>query len=49
MKRAILAVVAAALTAAAGGGFMGVRGHLHLTEAPLVSTAFAQTSDDPIY
>ena len=28
---------------------MGVRGHLHSTEAPLVSTAFAQTSEDPIY
>src|SRR5260370_36804961 len=28
---------------------MGVRRHLHLTGAPLVSTALAQTSDDPIY
>jgi Cu(I)/Ag(I) efflux system membrane fusion protein len=50
MKRAILASVAAAASiAAAGGGFVGVRGHLHSTEAPLVSTAFAQTSEDPIY
>jgi membrane fusion protein, copper/silver efflux system len=50
VKRAILAAVAAAaLTAAAGGGFIGVRGHLHSTDASIVSTAFAQTSDDPIY
>src|SRR4030088_1377509 len=28
---------------------MGVRRHLHLIAAPLVSTALAQTSDDPIY
>jgi Cu(I)/Ag(I) efflux system membrane fusion protein len=50
MKRAILASVAAAASiAAAGGGFVGVRGHLHSTEAPLASTAFAQTSEDPIY
>jgi Cu(I)/Ag(I) efflux system membrane fusion protein len=50
VKRAILAVVTvAALIAAAGGGFIAVRRHLHLTEAPLVSPAFAQTSDDPIY
>jgi Cu(I)/Ag(I) efflux system membrane fusion protein len=50
MKPAILAgVTVAALIAAAGGGFMGVRGHLYSTEAPLVSTAFAQTSGEPIY
>jgi Cu(I)/Ag(I) efflux system membrane fusion protein len=49
MKRAIAGVTAAALIAVAGGGFMGVRRHLHLTEAPLVSTAFAQASDDPSY
>jgi Cu(I)/Ag(I) efflux system membrane fusion protein len=49
MKRAVAGVTAAALIAAAGGGFIGVRRHLHLTEAPLVSTAFAQASDDPIY
>jgi Cu(I)/Ag(I) efflux system membrane fusion protein len=50
MSRAILAgVAAAALIAAAGGGFMAVRGYLHSTEAALVSPAAAQTSDDPIY
>jgi Cu(I)/Ag(I) efflux system membrane fusion protein len=49
VKRAIAGVTVAAVIAAAGGGFMGVRRHLHLTEAPLVSTALAQTSDDPIY
>ena len=53
MKRALLAgVTLAAVTAAAGGGFIGVRGHLHLTSAAtvaLVSTASAQASDEPIY
>ena len=50
MKRAVLAGVAvAALIAAAGGAFIGVRGHLHSTDAPLVSPAAAQTSDEPIY
>jgi Cu(I)/Ag(I) efflux system membrane fusion protein len=49
VKRAIAGVTVAALIAAAGGGFVGVRRHLHLTEAPLVSTALAQTSGDPIY
>jgi len=53
MKRAILASVAAAASiAAAGGGFMGVRGQLHLTDASnvaLVAPATAQTSDDPTY
>jgi Cu(I)/Ag(I) efflux system membrane fusion protein len=49
VKRAIAGVAVAALIAAAVGGFIGVRRHLHLTAAPLVSTALAQTSDDPIY
>src|SRR5216683_2424857 len=49
VQRAIAGVTVAALIAAAGGGFIGVRRHLHLTAAPLVSTALAQTSDDPIY
>ena len=53
MKRALLAcATAAAVIAAAGGGFIGVRGHLHLTSAAtvaLVSTASAQASDEPIY
>ena len=53
MKRALLAyVTVAAVIAAAGGGFISVRGHLHSTEAAtvaLVSTASAQASDEPIY
>jgi Cu(I)/Ag(I) efflux system membrane fusion protein len=53
MKRAILAgVTVAALFAAAGGGFIGVRGHLRLTDASgvaLVSSATAQTGSEPIY
>ena len=53
MKRALLAgATAAAVIAAAGGGFIGVRGHLHPTSAAtvaLVSTASAQASDEPIY
>ncbi|HEY5128151.1 MAG TPA: efflux RND transporter periplasmic adaptor subunit [Bradyrhizobium sp.] len=53
MKRAILAcVTVAAAIAAAGGGFIGVRGHLQSTGAAtvaLVSQAAAQTSADPIY
>jgi Cu(I)/Ag(I) efflux system membrane fusion protein len=53
MKRAILAgITVAALIAAAGGGFIGVRGHLRSTEASgvaLVSSATAQTSSEPIY
>jgi membrane fusion protein, copper/silver efflux system len=49
VKRAIAGVTVAALIAAAAGGFIGVRRHHHLTAAPLVSTALAQTSDDPIY
>jgi membrane fusion protein, copper/silver efflux system len=53
MKRAILAGAAiAAVIAAAGGGFIGVRGHLHPTDissVTLVSPAAAQTGDDPVY
>jgi Cu(I)/Ag(I) efflux system membrane fusion protein len=53
MKRALLAcATVAAVLAAAGGGFIGVRGHLHSTDAAtvaLVSTASAQASDEPIY
>jgi Cu(I)/Ag(I) efflux system membrane fusion protein len=53
MKRAILAsVTVAALIAAAGGGFIGVRGQLRSTEASgvaLVSSATAQTGSEPIY
>jgi Cu(I)/Ag(I) efflux system membrane fusion protein len=53
MKRAILAgVTVAALIAAAGGGFIAVRGHLHLTDASsaaLVTPATAQTGSEPIY
>ena len=53
MKPALLRGVAvAAVIAAAAGGFIGVRGHLHLTGASnvaLVSPAAAQASDEPIY
>ena len=53
MKRAVLASVAvAAVIAAAGGAFIGVRGHLHSageSAAALVAPAAAQTSDDPVY
>jgi membrane fusion protein, copper/silver efflux system len=53
MKRAILAsVTVAAVIAAAGGGFIGVRGRLHspvASSVASVSPASAQTSDDPIY
>jgi Cu(I)/Ag(I) efflux system membrane fusion protein len=50
MKRVIIAGIAvAALTAAAGGGFMALRGHLHSTETALVSPALAQSSEEPIY
>ena len=53
MKRALLAcATAAAVTAAAAGGFIGVRGHLHLPSAATVapvSTALAQVIDEPIY
>jgi Cu(I)/Ag(I) efflux system membrane fusion protein len=53
MKPAILASVAvAASIVAAGGGFIGIRGHLHSTGASkveFVSPAAAQTSADPVY
>jgi membrane fusion protein, copper/silver efflux system len=53
MNRAILASAAVvALIAAAGGGFMGVRGRLHLTDASnmaLVAPAAAQANGAPIY
>jgi Cu(I)/Ag(I) efflux system membrane fusion protein len=52
MKRLIPAGAIVAAVIAAGGGFIGVRGHLHSTEAPsvtLVSSADAQTSVEPIY
>jgi len=52
MNRAVLiSVAAAAMIAAAGGAFIAVRAHLHSPSATgaLVSTALAQTSDDPIY
>ena len=51
MKRAILAgATVAAVITAAGGAFMGVRGHLHsMAHGALVSTAAAQASDDPVY
>ena len=53
MNRAVLAgVTAAAVIAAAGGGLIGVRGHLHSNDASklaLVSFAAAQTGGDPIY
>ena len=52
MKRALLAGAIAAAVTAVGGGFIGVRGHLHLTDkatVALVSPAAAQTGDEPIY
>jgi len=53
MKRALLAsATVAAVLAAAGGGFIGVRGHLHRTSAATVawvSPAPAQAGDEPIY
>ena len=53
MKRAILAgATVVAMIAAVGGGYVGVRGHLHSTNASsvaLVSPAAAQASEDPIY
>ena len=49
MKRAVLAgVTIAAVIAAAGGGYIGVREHLHSTETSLVASA-AQAADEPIY
>jgi membrane fusion protein, copper/silver efflux system len=50
VKRAVLAgVTVAAVIAAAGGGYLGVRGHLHSTDTSLVALAAAQAADDPIY
>ncbi len=53
MKRAVTAgVAAAALIAAAGGAYLGVRGHLHgheLAGGALVTAAAAQAGDEPIY
>ncbi len=53
MKRALLAgATVAAVIAAAAGGFIGVRGHLHFpsaTTGALVSVASAQASADPVY
>jgi len=52
MNRAILvSVTAAGVIAAAGGAFIAVRGHRHSPSATgaLVSTALAQSSEDPIY
>ncbi len=53
MNRAILAgATVAAVIAAAVGGFIGVRGHLHPTNtagAALISAAAAQASGDPVY
>jgi membrane fusion protein, copper/silver efflux system len=53
VKPAVLASVAvAALIAAAGGGFIGVRGHLHSLDVSAVAPfapAAAQTGNDPIY
>jgi membrane fusion protein, copper/silver efflux system len=53
MNRAFLAgATAAAVIAAAGGGFIGVRGHRQSTAASnvtLISPAVAQTSGDPVY
>jgi Cu(I)/Ag(I) efflux system membrane fusion protein len=52
VKRATLAIVAAAVTAAAGGGIYGAREHLHPEAMPsvaLVATASAQGNDEPVY
>src|SRR5579859_2777394 len=53
MKRGILAgVTTAAAIVAGGGGYIGVREHLHSTSATnmaLVASATAQTSSAPIY
>jgi Cu(I)/Ag(I) efflux system membrane fusion protein len=50
MNRAILAgVTSAAVIAAVGGGYIGVRGHLYSPGTALVASAAAQTSDEPIY
>ncbi len=53
MNRAMIAgVTVAATIAAAGGGYVGVRGHLRpmaISSAALTSDAVAQASGDPIY
>jgi len=50
VKRAVLAGAAvAAVIAAMGGGYIGVRGHLHSADASPVSPAAAQAGDEPIY
>ena len=50
MKRLILAGLAvAAVIAAAGGAWIGVRGHLHPTDASLVAPVEAQGGDDTVY
>jgi membrane fusion protein, copper/silver efflux system len=54
MKRAGLAgvITTAAVIAAAGGAFIGVREHLHLADVShvaLVAPAAAQSGDDPVY
>ena len=53
MNRALLAgVTTAAVIAAGGGGYVGVRGHLHSPRAAsmaLVASAAAQASGEPIY
>ncbi len=53
MNRAIVAgVTTAAVIAAGGGGYIGVRGHLHTPDAAstaLVASAAAQTNGEPIY
>jgi Cu(I)/Ag(I) efflux system membrane fusion protein len=50
MNRAIVAgVTTAAVIAAGGGGYIGVRGHLYSPSTALVASAAAQTSGEPIY
>ena len=53
MKRAIIAsVTLAAAIAAAGGGLIAVRGHLHsigTANVAFVAQATAQSADDPVY
>jgi len=48
VRRATLAIAAAAGIAAAGGGMFGVREHLQV-KAALVTSASAQVADEPIY
>jgi Cu(I)/Ag(I) efflux system membrane fusion protein len=50
MNRAIVAgVTTAAVIAAGGGGYIGVRGHLYSPSTALVASAAAQTTGEPIY